>query len=214
MMNKMMAAGFAIALVACGGSSSSSSDGTVDESGGMLLAGPKLSETEIASLLKGAGFSSSEIPEMVCTAKYESGFYEHASNHNTNGTTDYGVFQINSVWIGPHGCAKTGSALYDGAANAKCAKAVFDAQGIRAWYGYQKHASECSHYKINGSSSSSDSTSESGTGCWSSTLNEEVRSGTCVNSSYQSGEYQCVNGQWLGGVEDGRGPGGDCTSEN
>lgn len=34
----------------------------------------------------------------VCLTKWESGFSTTAINHNTDGSTDYGIFQINSRW--------------------------------------------------------------------------------------------------------------------
>src|SRR5690349_19092087 len=68
--------------------------GQVDEK---LLAGRKIPEREVASILRSAGFPESVVPEMVCTAKHESSFFERASNRNRNGSTDRGLFQINSI---------------------------------------------------------------------------------------------------------------------
>jgi lysozyme C len=220
----------AMAMVACGANADTQSDGTLGESEGKLLAGPRLSEGQIATLLREAGFSDAEVPKMVCTAKYESSFYTRASHTNTNGTTDYGLFQINSIHLGSKGCAKSASAVYDPAANAHCARVIFEEQGIGAWYGYKAHAATCNHYTVQGdpgagaadtsSSSSSDSSSTDTTNtvgesasCWSATLSEEVPEGTCVNSAYDPGEFQCVNGSWYGGVRNGRGIGGACTAE-
>ena len=35
-------------------------------------------------------------PPGVCLAKWESNYNTEAINHNTDGSTDYGIFQINS----------------------------------------------------------------------------------------------------------------------
>jgi hypothetical protein len=238
LMSVLGAAGASL-LMACGSAAGPDENASLGESGGMLLAGVKLTEGEVATLLRDAGFSEANIPKMVCTAKYESAFYERASNHNTNGSNDYGLFQINSIHIGSKGCGTSSAALYSPTTNTRCAKAVFDSQGIRAWYGYQKHATECSHYKVKGdpgpaavadssgttndTSGSTDNTTDptpptsSSTAdgsCWSATLHQEMEPGACVNSAYNPGEYQCVNGKWYSGVENGVGVGGDCTSEN
>ncbi len=244
----------AMVLAACSAPASSSDSASTGESDGMLLAGNKLTETEVASLLASAGFTSDQIPKMVCTAKYESAFYDRASNHNSNGSTDYGLFQINSIHVGKGGCTATASSLYDTTTNTSCAKQIFDEQGNNAWYGYQKHKAECDSYVISGSapsssgssgssgsgssgggSSGSGSTSGSGTSdagdvdpygsgdgsgsssssdsCWSATLDQEMPQYACVNSAFDPGEYQCIGGQWYGGVENGSGPAGSCNGE-
>jgi lysozyme C len=229
----------AMAMVACGANAdSSNNDGPLGESQGKLLAGPRLSEGQIATLLRNAGFDEATVPKMVCTAKYESSFYERASHTNTNGTTDYGLFQINSIHLGSGGCAKTASAVYDPSANAHCAHVIYSEQGLNAWYGYKRHSTECNHYRVQGDpgpgatdssgssgsdSSSSDSSSSSSSddtntvdqssSCWSATLEEEVPEGTCVNSAYDPGEFQCSHGAWYGGVKNGSGVDGACTAE-
>lgn len=121
-------------------------DGTEASDTQALLAGSRHSPHQIATLLRNAGFPESAIGPMVCTAKYESDFYDRASNHNSNGSTDYGLFQINSIHLHDGGCPSTTAALYDPATNVRCAHAVWKSQGINAWYGYQHHRSTCQHY--------------------------------------------------------------------
>ena len=58
----------------------------------------KQSECDVANYLKKAGFSSSEVPTMVCISKYESSFNCDATNKNNDGSTDYGLMQINSYY--------------------------------------------------------------------------------------------------------------------
>ena len=105
-------------------------------------------QTEAATLIRQAGFPESVVGKMLCTIKYESNFYERASNKNRNGSSDYGLFQVNSLHIGgTNGCPSSSSALYNAATNTKCALAIYKSQGINAWYGYKKHKSECDSYR-------------------------------------------------------------------
>lgn len=59
---------------------------------------PKLSAESacaVAGYLRKAGFPSNTIGTMVCIAKWESSFNCGATNHNNDGSTDYGLFEIN-----------------------------------------------------------------------------------------------------------------------
>src|SRR5690242_7872463 len=132
-----------LSLASC---SSPSGDDLQDDSSsseGALLAGRKIPSAEVAQILKSVGFPDDMLGPMVCTAKYESSFFERASNKNKNGTVDRGLLQVNSVHLGGASCPRTAEALYDAKTNAKCALVIFDEQGIEAWYGYKKHRSEC-----------------------------------------------------------------------
>jgi hypothetical protein len=139
----------ALALGGCASATDDSADDAASETDQMLKAGRKLSEGQVADALRTAGFDEDEVPRMVCTAKYESDFYERASNsHNRNGTIDRGLFQINSVHLGRAGCPRTGEGLYTASANAKCALVIWRSQGNNAWYGYKKHRAECDSYVV------------------------------------------------------------------
>lgn len=60
-----------------------------------------LSDSQIAALARDAGFPDSAIPTAVAIARAESGGNPSAvSPTNSNGTKDYGLFQINSVHFG------------------------------------------------------------------------------------------------------------------
>jgi hypothetical protein len=147
--NRLLAVAFAmpalLGAAACSGPIGESAD--TGEQGALEGQGRKLSEEEVASLVRQVGFPENMVGTMVCTVKYESGFYDQATNNNTNGTTDYGLFQINSIHIGgTNGCPTSADALFDVVTNTKCALAIYNMQGIRAWYGYQKHQSECDSY--------------------------------------------------------------------
>lgn len=69
---------------------------------------------------------------MVAIARAESGFRVEVINTlNSNGSTDYGLFQINSV----HGFDQR-RLTSDAAFNTSCAKRIYDSQGLRAWSVY------------------------------------------------------------------------------
>jgi hypothetical protein len=146
-----------VSLVACGGSGES--HGTATQSAEAILGGTQHSESEVADLLSQAGFADSDVPRMVCTAKYESSFFDGAKGYNRDSagkllSTDWGLFQINDRAGWPKTCGVTTSQLLDAATNTQCAKMVFDQQGITAWYGYQHHRSECDSYQVSGWSGS------------------------------------------------------------
>lgn len=56
-----------------------------------------LSDSEIAGAVRDAGFPKHSWTVAVAVALAESGGNPTATNHNSNGSTDYGLFQINSV---------------------------------------------------------------------------------------------------------------------
>jgi lysozyme C len=112
-------------------------------------------DCQIASYLKKSGFPDYTIPTMVCISKYESSYNCDATNKNTDGSTDYGLFQINSYyWCSGdtlskyNECKIACSSLFNCQYNTNCAYIVWKQQGFTAWYGYQKHKSECDSYKI------------------------------------------------------------------
>jgi lysozyme C len=114
------------------------------------------SECQIASYLRKSGFPESSIGTMICISKYESSYNCDAKNKNTDGSTDYGLMQINSYWWCSgdpvskyNGCSVSCSSLYNCQSNTNCAYVVWKQQGYNAWYGYKNHKSECDNYKIN-----------------------------------------------------------------
>jgi hypothetical protein len=138
------------AIAACSSASDAGDDsaGDTGASEDKLLAGRVIPEAEVARILKEAGFEDDIVPTMVCTAKYESSFYERASHKNHDGTTDRGLLQVNSIHIGGTSCPKTAEGLFDAKTNAICAYVIYTHQGIRAWYGYTKHKAECDAYVL------------------------------------------------------------------
>lgn len=54
------------------------------------------SKCEFARAMKNAGFSMASLPDWVCLAKHESNFNSNVVGPvNSNGSRDYGIFQIN-----------------------------------------------------------------------------------------------------------------------
>ena len=115
--------------------------------------GGRQSECDVARYLRNAGFPSSTIGTMVCISKYESSWNCGATNKNTDGSTDYGLFEINSYyWCSGdptskyNECGTSCSSLMDCQKNTNCAYRVYKEQGFNAWYGYKYHKSECDSY--------------------------------------------------------------------
>lgn len=114
------------------------------------------SQCQVASYLRKSGFPESAIGTMVCISKYESSYNCDAKNTNTDGSSDYGLFQINSYyWCSGdpkskyNECQISCSSLYNCQSNSNCAYKVWKEQGYNAWYGYKYHKSECDTYKVN-----------------------------------------------------------------
>ena len=113
------------------------------------------SECQISNYLKKSGFPDYTIPTMVCISKYESSYNCDATNKNTDGSTDYGLMQINSYyWCSGDALSKYNeckvacSSLFNCQYNTNCAYIVWKQQGYTAWYGYKNHKSECDSYKL------------------------------------------------------------------
>nr|AIZ00421.1 lysozyme [Anguilla japonica] len=107
---------------------------------------------ELARTLKAAGmdgYRGVSLGDWVCLARWESSYNTAATNRNTDGSTDYGIFQINSRWwcnngVTPskNGCNISCSSLLssDISTAITCAKRVVrDPNGIRAWVAWRAH---------------------------------------------------------------------------
>ena len=108
------------------------------------------SACNVANYLRKAGFPSNTIGTMVCISKYESSYNCGATNKNVDGSTDYGMMQINSYyWCSGdptskyNECGASCSSMLNCQTNANCAYKVYREQGYNAWYGYKSHKSEC-----------------------------------------------------------------------
>ncbi|XP_035165279.1 lysozyme C [Oxyura jamaicensis] len=106
---------------------------------------------ELAAAMKRLGldnYRGYSLGNWVCAAKFESNFNTQATNRNTDGSTDYGVLQINSRWWCDDGrtpraknlCGISCSALMrsDITETVKCAKRIVsDGNGMNAWVAWR-----------------------------------------------------------------------------
>ncbi|XP_062423681.1 lysozyme C [Rhea pennata] len=119
-----------------------------------LVAQGKIYERcELAAAMKRLGldnYRGYSLGHWVCAAKFESGFNTAAINRNRDGSSDYGILQINSRWWcndgrtsrARNGCKIPCSALLssDITASVNCAKKVVsDKNGMNAWYAWRNH---------------------------------------------------------------------------
>lgn len=182
-----------------------------------------LSPSEVARIIRDVGFPENQVGRMVCTAKWESSFRARATHKNNNRTIDRGLFQINSIHLGSmRGCPKSAAQLFSPEVNARCALAVWRAQGNRAWYGYRSHRSACDSYRAPASSSEPSTRDDSNDDaknpnddrptCYSPTLGAAIEEDGCVQSGKTGIWYQCGHGSWYR-TDDGKsGRFGDCSS--
>ncbi|KAJ8272496.1 hypothetical protein GJAV_G00089820 [Gymnothorax javanicus] len=121
----------------------------------LLLAGAAsakiFSQCELAKKLKNIGMASYKgvsLGGWVCLARWESSYNTQATNLNTDGSTNYGIFQINSRWWCNDGGRTANrckmnctSLLKDDISDAiACAKrAVRRSRDIGAWVAWREH---------------------------------------------------------------------------
>lgn len=89
-----------------------------------------VSGVDVARYAHDAGFPNSQLVTAVAIAYAESSFNETSTHHNQDGSTDYGLWQINSVHNFPE---VTSGAWRDPRVNAQLAYRVYTAQGWNAW---------------------------------------------------------------------------------
>jgi len=97
---------------------------------------PILTDQQIAGLAVGAGFPPDQVATAVAIALAESSGNTEATNSNTNGTIDRGVWQINSIHTEAQGD------MFSPPANARAAKMIWAAAGGRwtPWSTYNNGA--------------------------------------------------------------------------
>jgi cell wall-associated NlpC family hydrolase len=93
-----------------------------------------LSAYQVAQIASQVGFSGSNLAIAVAVAHAESGFKPNATLHNTNGSTDYGLFQINSI----HAALLQSGNWSNPADNARMAFTIFSQSGWQPWVTYWK----------------------------------------------------------------------------
>lgn len=74
--------------------------------------------------------------KLVCIAFEESTLKPNAIHKNSNNTRDYGLFQINDVWL--HECKETPQTLLKTETNVKCALKLYKEQGPEIWSTYRR----------------------------------------------------------------------------
>uniref|UniRef100_A0A3B1JCH4 lysozyme n=1 Tax=Astyanax mexicanus TaxID=7994 RepID=A0A3B1JCH4_ASTMX len=109
----------------------------------------RFTRCELARTLKAAGMSGYKgvsLANWVCLANAESSYNTQTTNRNTDGSTDYGIFQINNRWWctngqfpSHNGCRVSCSQLLSDniSASIACAKTIVNQQGITAWVGWR-----------------------------------------------------------------------------
>ncbi|XP_073070328.1 lysozyme C, milk isozyme-like [Manis javanica] len=111
------------------------------------------SKCELAHVLKAAGmdgYYGYSLEDWVCLAQYESNFNTRAFNgDNANGSSDYGLFQLNNKWwckdskhSSANACNTLCSKFMDDniSDDISCAKRVVkDPNGMSAWVAWVKH---------------------------------------------------------------------------
>ncbi|NXD07693.1 LYSC protein, partial [Nothocercus nigrocapillus] len=119
----------------------------------LVAPGKVYTRCELAAAMKKLGldnFRGYSLGNWVCAAKYESNFNTGAINRNSDGSSDYGILQINSRWWCNDGrtsraknaCNISCQALLssDISATVKCAKRVVsDKNGMDAWVAWRKY---------------------------------------------------------------------------
>lgn len=90
-----------------------------------------LTAVDVAGLALAAGFTGHDVVVAVAVSRAESAWDPTATNENTNGTTDYGLWQINSV----HAPILASGNWSDPLDNARMAYAVWKGGGWNAWTG-------------------------------------------------------------------------------
>ena len=115
-----------------------------------------MNKAQVARVIAAAGFPRQVVPIVTCLAKYESHFKPNAVNDNENNSHDYGLLQINSIWLKTAGCNTSVKNILDPEQNAKCALKIYKTQGLTAWTTYKTFRNTCLAYQVEGFNSASE----------------------------------------------------------
>lgn len=94
-------------------------------------ASPKLTPLEVARLVLAAGWTGGDVATAVAVCGAESGFRVKAKNVAKNGTSDCGLFQINSI----HGYKEED--MYAPELNVQAAYKLYKRRGFQPWVAYK-----------------------------------------------------------------------------
>jgi lysozyme-like protein len=92
---------------------------------------PPLTHRELNRLMKQSKFPKHTIHLMSCIAEKESILKPNAIHKNHNNTIDFGLMQINSIWLKE--CNVTEKDLMNPVINIRCAYIIYKRQGVNAW---------------------------------------------------------------------------------
>ncbi|XP_047571004.1 sperm acrosome-associated protein 5-like [Lutra lutra] len=97
------------------------------------------------------GFRGYSIGDWLCMAHYESGFDTSFVDHNPDGSSEYGIFQLNSAWWCNNGLTRTQNLCHIECQDLLnrhilddilCARQVVSSQdGMAAWDSWTRHCS-------------------------------------------------------------------------
>lgn len=116
---------------------------------------PHLEYREVIKLLYAAGWHDADkLLQMACTVDAESGCYPHAWHWNSpaeggNGSTDWGLFQLNDANAGgvapalatngdPIAATEYQKHALDPTDAAVTARSIYNQRGFQPWFGYAK----------------------------------------------------------------------------
>ncbi|XP_055293819.1 sperm acrosome-associated protein 5 [Moschus berezovskii] len=107
---------------------------------------------DLAKKLEAAGlngFKGYTVGDWLCMAHYESGFDTSFVNHNPDGSSEYGIFQLNSAWWCYNGVTPTENLCHMDCHellnrhildDIMCAKKVVSSKnGMNAWDSWNQH---------------------------------------------------------------------------
>ncbi|EAT44943.1 AAEL003712-PA [Aedes aegypti] len=107
----------------------------------------KFDKCSLAKALLAQGFSKADLRNWVCLVQNESSMDTNKKHNNSNGSTDWGLFQINDrYWCDPQDKKKKTSneckvkcsefLKSDISKASTCAKKIYKRHGFSAWYGW------------------------------------------------------------------------------
>ncbi|XP_019560056.3 lysozyme [Aedes albopictus] len=114
---------------------------------GSRIEAKKFDKCSLAKALLAQGFSRGDLRNWVCLIQNESAMDTSAKHNNSNGSTDWGLFQINDrYWCDPQNKNKKTSneckvkcsefLKADIGKASTCAKKIHKRHGFSAWYGW------------------------------------------------------------------------------
>lgn len=107
---------------------------------------------QVVQALRAQGVPDSDLRDWLCLVKHESSYRYDVTNDNSNGSKDYGIFQLNDKYwcdrgsatnkcwkLNTYGCGVTCSNLLNSniADDTECAVKIKNCNSFNKWYGWQ-----------------------------------------------------------------------------